>query len=173
MARAAIGVKIGLWSALALMVVVAPFEGRAAADASRAVPVAWATQITLPGTTLPRVTTTVGTTSTTPPTTAAATTTTHPATTATTAPRSTTAPPPPPSVSSTEAPTTTTPTSVPVSTIPAPGPPPVTLPLATATQSGSISPVFPILGGVGLVTFVGLLLAQWFLTRPGRRGPTL
>lgn len=171
MARAAIGVKIGLWATLGLMLVVAPLEGRAAAEASRAVP-AWATQFTLPGTTLPRVTTTV-TSATTPPNTAGATTTTHPATTATTAPRSTAAPPPASAVSSTEAPTTAAPTSVPVSTIPAPGPPPVTLPLATATQSGSISPVFPILGGVGLMTFVGLLVAQWFLTRPGRRGPTL
>jgi hypothetical protein len=68
--------------------------------------------------------------------------------------------------------TTTVPPTT-VAPLPAVAPPPVTLPLATTAQSGHVSAVFPILGGLGLVSFTGLLAAQWMLTKPGRRGPTL
>ncbi|MDQ1392832.1 MAG: hypothetical protein QOF30_1809 [Acidimicrobiaceae bacterium] len=69
--------------------------------------------------------------------------------------------------------TSTSTTSTTVAPIPAPAPAPVTLPLASAAQSGSIGAFFPILSAIGIVTLVGLLTAQWFLTKPGRKGPTL
>lgn len=73
--------------------------------------------------------------------------------------------------------TSTTSTTVPpttVATLPVVAPPPVTLPLAIGRQSGHVSPVFPILGGIGIVALIALLTTQWFLTAPGRRGgPTL
>ena len=71
----------------------------------------------------------------------------------------------------TAAPTTTTSTTI--AQLPAPAPPPATLPLGTASQSGSINSYFPILSGIGIVGLLVLLTVQWFLTRPGRRGPTL
>nr|MDQ6948186.1 hypothetical protein [Actinomycetota bacterium] len=71
----------------------------------------------------------------------------------------------------TPAPTTTTSTTV--ASIPAAAPAPVTLPLASAAQSGSVSALFPILSGIGLVVLIALLAAQWLLTKPGRNGPTL
>jgi hypothetical protein len=36
-----------------------------------------------------------------------------------------------------------------------------------------VSPIFPILGGIGLISLIGLFATQWFLTKPGRHGPTL
>jgi hypothetical protein len=60
-----------------------------------------------------------------------------------------------------------------VAPLPATVPPPVTLPLTTGTQSGSISPIFSIFSGFGLFVLAALLGTQWFLTRPGRHGPTL
>jgi hypothetical protein len=126
-------------------------------------------QITFATTTVPRTTTT-----------RAATTTTSPATTTTstpptTQPRATTTTQAPATVATTAAPDTTTvpPPTTTVASIPAPAPPPVTLPLGSASQSGSIGAIFPILGGIGLFSLVTLLVAQWFLTKPGRRGPTL
>jgi hypothetical protein len=42
-----------------------------------------------------------------------------------------------------------------------------------STQSDHISSVFVWLSILGFVTTVGLLVGQWFLTRPGRRGWTI
>jgi hypothetical protein len=42
-----------------------------------------------------------------------------------------------------------------------------------STQSDEISPVFLWLSVIGFATGVALLGAQWFLTKPGRRGWTL
>jgi hypothetical protein len=67
----------------------------------------------------------------------------------------------------------TTTTSTTIAPIPAAAPTPVTLPLASEPQSANISPFFPILSGLGVFTFVALLVAQFFLTKPGRDGPTL
>jgi hypothetical protein len=71
----------------------------------------------------------------------------------------------------TPAPTTSTSTTL--APLPTVAPPPVTLPFATASQSGNINAFFPILGAFGLIAFAALVTAQWFLTKPGRKGPTL
>ncbi|MEY2567740.1 MAG: hypothetical protein QOE35_2269 [Actinomycetota bacterium] len=79
----------------------------------------------------------------------------------TTAPRGTT---------STTAGTTTTHTLLPPPSVAPqdPGAPPT-----GSTQSDRISSVFYVLSILGFVTAIALLSAQWFLTRPGRRGWTL
>ncbi len=72
--------------------------------------------------------------------------------------------------------TSTTSTTLPATTVaplPAVAPAPVTLPLAVGRQSAHVSAVFPILGGMGILVLIALLATQWFLTAPGRRGPTL
>lgn len=72
--------------------------------------------------------------------------------------------------------TTTTSTSTTTTTIaPISAPPvsPATIPLAPIPQNANISPIFAILSVIGLLSLVGLLAAQWFLTAPGHRGPTL
>jgi hypothetical protein len=49
---------------------------------------------------------------------------------------------------------------------------PTAAPVGT-TQSDHISSVFVWMSILGFVFFVGMLVSQWFLTRPGRRGWTL
>jgi hypothetical protein len=39
--------------------------------------------------------------------------------------------------------------------------------------SGHVSPVFPILSGIGLAIVLAMMAIQWVLTRPGRLGRTL
>lgn len=39
--------------------------------------------------------------------------------------------------------------------------------------SGKLPALFPILGVAGWLVLAGLLAVQWYLTSPGRRGPTL
>jgi hypothetical protein len=64
-------------------------------------------------------------------------------------------------------------TSTTLGSIPGGTAPPSTLPLQTKATSAHVSPVFPVLSGIG-ATVVALMLAlQWFLTRPGRKGWTL
>ncbi|MGI8492601.1 MAG: hypothetical protein ACR2KC_04685 [Acidimicrobiales bacterium] len=96
---------------------------------------------------------------TTPPPTSAPPTTRRPSTTTSTTPRRT--------VPATTAPPETTTTVAPLgNNLP---PPPSTLPLATKQQSAHVSPLFPVLSGIGFL--VALLIAgtQAVLTRPGRR----
>lgn len=74
----------------------------------------------------------------------------------------------------TTAPTTTAPPRT-TSTIPTPAPSPATTaaPEPLAKHSGRFSPVFSWLFALGLLSGIGLLVLQWFLTRPGRHGWTL
>jgi hypothetical protein len=164
MARAGARVIVGLWIVLALGLLMATGRSRAAAattDAdNRARGLVQATVSTTVRFTLPT------TASTAPPITSSASTTpttkspvTRPRVTGTTIPPTTPAP--------------TTSTSTTVAPLPTVAPPPVTLPFATASQSGNINAFFPILGAFGLVAFAALVTAQWFLTKPGRKGPTL
>jgi hypothetical protein len=160
MARIGARATIGLLFALSVALMVAPLLGRAGAQPGPSLLQAPTTATTRPATT----TITTATTLPLNPTPTSAPATTKP-TTVVTRPRVVTT-----TTSSTVAPTTTSTTLAP---LPAPAPAPVTLPLATASQSGNISAVFPILSGFGFVVLIGLLTAQWFLTKPGRRGPTL
>lgn len=173
MARAGVPRKAGLLAVLAVALLSAPVLPTAGAESRD--PVASGTaQIPFATTTVARTTTSraATTTTTAAPTTAAPTTN---SATSTTQPRATTTTMAPATVAVTAAPDTTTvpPPTTTVASIPAPAPPPVTLPLGSARQSGSIGALFPILGGIGLFSLVALLVAQWFLTKPGRRGPTL
>jgi hypothetical protein len=167
MARAVVRGTIGLLLAVAGALMATPLWAPAGATTC-SVPAGSASQLSLfPTTSVGRPTTTVRPTTTTLPTTTLTT------AAPTTAPTSTTRPP----VTAVTIPATTaaptTSTSTTVASIPTPGPAPATLPLASASQSGSIGSVFPILSGVGLAALIALLVAQWFLTRPGRQGPTL
>jgi hypothetical protein len=155
MGRAVVRVIIGLLMALAIGLMFAPLDWSAPAAspeliASRTAQVSTVTtQVTAPPSSSSVATT---------PTTRRTTATTRPRVAGTTTSPSTTS-------------TSTTSTTLPP--IPAPAPAPVTLPLASAAQSGSIGAFFPILSAIGFVTLIGLLTAQWFLTKPGRKGPTL
>lgn len=111
------------------------------------------------------------TTKTVPPTTVAATT--PPAGTSTTKKATVVTRPRSAVTTTTVPPSTTTVPPTTVASIPALAPPPSTLPLAFSQTSGHVSVFFPILGGIGLVALIGLLATQWFLTKPGRNGPTL
>jgi hypothetical protein len=51
--------------------------------------------------------------------------------------------------------------------------PPSTLPLQSKQTSAHVSPVFPVLSGIGAAVVAAMLALQWFLTRPGRKGWTL
>ena len=161
MSRAVVRVTVGLLMALAVGLMVAPLLWPAGAQTAD---LDIRPAQTFPSITLPHASTTV---SSTPPTSSSALTTPTTKNPTVTRPRvtGTTVPP------TTPVPTSTTSTTV--APIPAPAPAPVTLPLATAAQSGSIGAFFPILSGIGLVAFAALLGAQWFLTKPGRKGPTL
>lgn len=159
---------MGLAAILSLGLIAAPQLW--SATAQNEVHSATSTPFTLPPTiTLPTIpATTPKTTVTTPPIITTPTVTLPPVT----RPRTTVTRPPGSTVVTTAAPTTTT-TSTTIAPIPAGAPPPVTLPLASEPQSATISPVFSVLSGIGFVSLIGLLLAQWYLTGPNRRGPTL
>lgn len=115
------------------------------------------------------------TTTTAPPTTTTteqpSTTTTRASTTTTLAPAATTTTRPSPTTtargSTTTAPTTTAPAGD--------EPPPATSTtlIETIGENAELPRAFPFLSVAGLVVLVVALVAQWFLTRPGRRGPTL
>ncbi|MDQ1415567.1 MAG: hypothetical protein QOF81_1180 [Acidimicrobiaceae bacterium] len=155
MGRAVVRVIIGLLMALAVGLMFAPILWPASAQSPD--------RIASGPAQLPTVTTRV----TTPPSSSSVSTTpTSRKPTGTTRPRVT-------ATTTTTTPPSTTTTSTTVAPIPAPAPAPVTLPLASAAQSGSIGAFFPILSAIGIVTLIGLLTAQWFLTKPGRKGPTL
>jgi hypothetical protein len=132
--------------------------------------VAWAGPAAAQVTTAPQPTTTavLRTTTTAPPNTEP-----PPDTTAVTAPPTTRA------RASTTAPRGTTTTTVGTTTTHTLLPPPSIAPQdpgappTGSTQSGQISSVFYVLSILGFVTAIALLAAQWFLTRPGRRGWTL
>jgi hypothetical protein len=162
MGRAAMRVTMGLLLVLAVGLMLSPVLWPAGAQplASPTPSLFSATTARVTTTTFPvtTVATIPATTSVIPTTPTTRTTVTRPRVTATTA---------------TTAATTTSTTTTTLPPIPAPAPAPVTLPLGTAPQSGNISAVFPILSGFGFVLLIGLLTAQWFLTKPGRRGPTL
>lgn len=171
MARAGARVIVGVWIVLAVGLLVVPALSAANAqprDPSPAVAQVSATSVFGATTTRPEVTTTVPVT--TPPTSSSV------STTPTTIERTPTTFRQrvfiPATSSTTAAPTTTTSTTL-AAPLPPPAQPPVTLPLANAAESGSINAFFPIMSGVGLGILVILLAAQWFLTKPGRRGPTL
>ncbi|MDQ1373119.1 MAG: hypothetical protein QOJ09_457 [Actinomycetota bacterium] len=88
-----------------------------------------------------------------------------------------TAPPPTRPRSSTTRNTTST-TAGPTTThslLPAPAvaPQDPAVPPTGSTQSDRISSFFYVLSILGFATAIALLTAQWFLTRPGRRGWTL
>jgi hypothetical protein len=109
----------------------------------------------------------ISTTTTTKP----ATTTTRPVTSTSAASTTTTAKPRP----TTTRPKSTT-TGRPTTTIPTPPP---AAPTTTTTvvprskNSGKFSPVFTVLAFFGFLAAIGLLVLQWFLTKPGRHGWTL
>jgi hypothetical protein len=88
---------------------------------------------------------------------------------ATIAPTPTTAKPKP--TTSTAPPTTESPTT----TIPTPVASPSTTEaiVPISRNSGHFSPALTVLALFGLLTGIGLLVLQWFLTRPGRVGWTL
>jgi hypothetical protein len=116
-----------------------------------------AAQVTIP--TSSTTSSTRPTTSTTRP---ATSTTAAPGATTTTRRPATTAPPstaPPRTTSTIPTPATSTPTTA------APEPEP--------KHSGRFSPLYSWLFGLGLLSGFGLLVLQWFLTRPGRQGWTL
>ncbi|MHB1535750.1 MAG: hypothetical protein ACYC1D_14315 [Acidimicrobiales bacterium] len=74
--------------------------------------------------------------------------------------------------SSTTSPTSTTTTTLaPLPKVVAP--PPLTVPLSTKAPSAHVDPVFADLSGIGFGLALLLLIAQYILTRPGRRGRTL
>ncbi len=161
MARAGLRVVVGLSMALAAAALFAPFLR--SADAQTRDHVAARTPQTLP---TPTIVTTPPTVTTAPPVTAPPF-----SVTPTTRRFVPVTQPRVPGPTTTVAATTTTSTTI--APIPAGAPPPVTLPLASEPQSANISPIFPIMSGIGFFALVALLTAQWFLTRPGRRGPTL
>jgi cobalamin biosynthesis Mg chelatase CobN len=111
-----------------------------------------------------------GTTTTKPATTTTRLTTTTVATTTTTRPATTTTAHPTTTSSS-----STTSTSSTVVTIPGGAPPPAvtappsTIPLETHASNGHVNAFFPALSIVGIVVVLGMMGAQWFLTRPARR----
>lgn len=111
---------------------------------------------------LPLSTTTSSTASSTTTTAPPTTTTAPPATTTTAKPRPTTTKAP----TTTEKATTTIPTPAAVSTT-------TTTIVPISKHSGHFSPVFSVLAFVGFVGGFGLLVLQWFLTKPGREGWTL
>ncbi len=169
MGRAASRMTIGLLLVLAVGLMVAPALGRAYGQ-TRSSTLARAAQLPSAPTITFKVTTTVPRTTLppTPPTSSSASTT--PITkgvTGSTRPRGVAA-----STSTTAGPSTTT-TSTTLPPIPVPAPAPVTLPLASTAQSGNISAFFPIMSGFGFVVLIALLTAQWLMTKPGRKGPTL
>ena len=99
------------------------------------------------------------------------TTTTAAPTTTTAAPSTTTTARPRPT---TTRPLTTT-TQRTTTTIATPTPEPTTTTTLTAVSnhSGRFSPVLTWLAVLGLLSGIGLLVLQWFLTKPGRQGWTL
>jgi cobalamin biosynthesis Mg chelatase CobN len=110
-----------------------------------------------------------GTTTTKPATTTTKLTTTTVATTTTTRPATTTTRP------ATTTSSSTTSTSSTVVTIPGGAPPPAvtappsTIPLETHASNGHVNAFFPALSIFGIVVVLGMMGAQWFLTRPTRR----
>jgi hypothetical protein len=56
-----------------------------------------------------------------------------------------------------------------VGPLPTGSPPPSTIPLTTKGQSAHISPIFPVLSGVGVAVVLLVFGTQWVLTRRGRR----
>ena len=165
MARALARVVVGLWIVLAVGLLVAPALGSAAAQPRQpSLSRQEFTTTTAGFATVPTVSTTLS-----PPTSTSA------ITTPTTVRTSTTLRPRvfEPTTSSTSTSSTTTTSTTLAAPLPPIAQPPVTLPLANAVESGSINAFFPIMSGIGLSLLVILLAAQWFLTKPGRRGPTL
>jgi hypothetical protein len=170
MTRAATRILVGLWMLLVVAVVAAPLVSPAAAQGRDQLPAAGAGDRTLPTATVPRITTTTASTvPTTPPSSSTVSTTPVP----TTAPRTATTRARGGATTTTTTPPPTTTTSTTLAPLPAAAPPPVTLPFASTVESGNISSFFPVMSGIGIFALICLLAAQWFLTSPGRRGPTL
>jgi hypothetical protein len=173
MSRAGLRVVVGLAMVVAMGLLFAPLLAPAGAEPRR--PGA-PTATTVPRTTIPPVTTVFTLPPTTLPIITTPLTTLPPFVPLPTTPTTQFVPVTRPAASSTTttAPATTTTTSTTIAAIPGGTTPvPVTLPLASEPQSASISPFFSIMSGLGFLSLVLLLGAQVYLTRPGRRGPTL
>lgn len=168
MARANLRRRIGPAALVALGLMLLPALWSAGSPAG-AVPATGTLGVSTTHLTLPTTTATLPTTVTLPPTTA----TTTPRVTVPVTVPTTKVPNTVSGTTSTTAATTTTTTSTTIAPIPTVSPAPITLPLATEPQSATISPVFSVLSLLGFITLVGLLIAQWYLTGPNRRGPTL